>query len=434
MKKNKQELGMSVSKKLSFAFLTLLTGTVVIDAIGIFALVKILLEEDLADIRALDRPLIVVLAALLIFEIFIAILLRRRIVKSVDEPIKEISKATRLFSVGYLDTHINYESGDEVGQLAAGLNSCFKQLKTMISEITDILSSMAEGNYAHTGVSNYQNDFQLVSDALNRILTQQNQVMGVFVQSAAQVDSGAREVSNAAQQLAQGTTEQASSSEELAASISDISQKISENSQHAAEASKYLDETTGRVDESDNQMRKLLTAMEDINQASDEISKIIKAIDDIAFQTNILALNAAVEASRAGEAGKGFAVVADEVRNLASKTAEESKRTADLIETTITKIRDGRELAMGTAKGLDGVAMNIARLDSTISEITEAFSAQSEAVRQVTQGMEQISTVVQSNSATAEESAAASKELAGQADVLKKELSRFHLREKSVSA
>ena len=434
MEKNKQELGKSISKKLTFAFLALLGGTVVTAGIGIFAMVKILLENDLADIRAIGRPLIVLLAVLLAFDIIMTFLMRRRIMKSVDEPLKEISKATKLFSVGYLDAHINYESDDEVGQVAVMLNGCFKQLKTMIREIADVLTSMAEGDYTHSGISNYQNDFQLVSDAFNRILAQQNRTVGLFVRSVAQVDAGAQQVSNAAQQLAQGSTEQASSSEELAASITDISQKISENSQHAAEASKYLDETTNRVDESDNQMKKLLSAMDDINRASDEIAKIIKAIDDIAFQTNILALNAAVEAARAGEAGKGFAVVADEVRNLASKTAEESKRTADLIEGTILKIRDGRELAMGTAKGLDGVAANIARLDGTIGQITDAFASQSEAIQQVTQGMEQIASVVQSNSANAEESAAASKELAGQADILKKELSRYHLREKGLSA
>ena len=428
MKKDKQALGKSISRKLSAAFLMLLAGTVLTAGIGIFSLLKIILQKDISDIRAIGLPLVVVLAVLLLFEVVVAVLLRRQIMKSVDEPLKEIERATKLFSVGYLDTHVNYKSDDEIGRVAAMLNGTFEQLKTMIQEISDILSGMAEGDYTHQGIRNYQNDFQLVSDAFNRILDRQNKTFKIFVESAAQLDSSAQQVSNGAQQLAQGATEQASSAEELTSSVTEISQQIGENSKRTAEAAQYLTETARQVEESDGQMRKLLAAMDDINQASDEIGKIIKAIDDIAFQTNILALNAAVEASRAGEAGRGFAVVADEVRSLAGKTAEESRRTADLIESTIAKIHDGRALATNTAKGLDGVSEKVRRLDETVQRIAKASQSESVAVTQVNQGMEQISSVVQSNSATSEESAAASEELAGQADVLKKELDRFRLR------
>ncbi len=429
MKKDKQASGKSISKKLSSAFLMLLAGTVLTAGIGIFSLLKIILQKDVSDIRAIGLPLVAALAVLLLFEVVVAVLLRRRIMKSVDEPLKEIERATKLFSVGYLDTHVNYRSDDEIGRVAVMLNGTFEQLKMMIQEISDILAGMAEGDYTHPGIRNYQNDFQLVSDAFNRILDRQNKTFRIFVESAAQLDASAQQVSNGAQQLAQGATEQASTTEELTSSVAEISRQIGENSKRTAEAAQYLTETARQVEESDGQMKKLLAAMDDINQASDEIGKIIKAIDDIAFQTNILALNAAVEASRAGEAGKGFAVVADEVRSLAGKTAEESKRTADLIESTIAKIHDGRALATSTSKGLDGVSEKVGQLDDTVQKIAKASQSESVAVTQVDQGMEQISSVVQSNSATSEESAAASQELAGQADVLKKELDRFRLRQ-----
>lgn len=180
-----------------------------------------------------------------------------------------------------------------------------------------------------------------------------------------------------------------------------------------------------KAKESSQRMKEMLTAMDDINQGSGEISKIIKTIEDIAFQTNILALNAAVEAARAGEAGKGFAVVADEVRNLAGKSADASKNTSSLIEGSLHAVERGTKIASETALALDEVVNGVEDVSAAINEISAASADQASSARQVTQGIDQISSVVQTNSATAQESAAASEELSGQAQILKNLVGQF---------
>lgn len=372
-------------------------------------------------------PLIVVFSVLLVYDLVISFLSVARIIKPISK-LQEVAEVCKEFSTGKLDVQISYQSKDEIGQLAETMNYVFVRLKVIVGQISGTLTKMAAGDYASEELEDYKNDFAAISDAFRGIVKQMNQTFSVFQSSADQVSAGSKQVSDGAQELAQGATEQASSAEELSASIQDISQKVSETSGHISKVTEYLDTTAEHVENSDQQMKKLLAAMDAISTSSDEIGKIIKVIDDIAFQTNILALNAAVEASRAGEAGKGFAVVADEVRSLAGKSAEAAKQTADLIETSISKVKDGKELADGTAKALNGVTEKIQQLDETVQKIDSATSAQSVAISQITQGIEQISSVVQTNSATAEESAASSEELSSQAELLRKELSKFKVK------
>lgn len=428
MKKVKAFKKQKISARLFRAFFLVSATGALSSALGIYALAKILTEKDLANIKSIAAALIAALAIFYFAGLFCSIFFGERIKKSIAAPLKEANNAAKQLANGNLNVHIQNRANNEIGELTAELNQSFQNFSDLVNEISGALVKMSEGDYASETVKQYPNDFAPISDAFTKILDQQNKMLQVFQSSSQQVSVGAQQISDGSQKLAQGTTEQASSAEELAASISDISDKVKENTTHVENMTRYLDETSANVADSNNQMKRMLHAMDEISASSDEISKIIKVIDDIAFQTNILALNAAVEASRAGEAGKGFAVVADEVRNLAGKSAEAAKQTAALIESSILKVKDGKELANGTAAAIDSVAEKIQHLDETIKKIDAASEAQSGAISQISQGVEQISTVIQNNSASAEESAAASEELAGQAELLKKELSKYKIR------
>ena len=247
--------------------------------------------------------------------------------------------------------------------------------------------------------------------------------------SADQVNSGGEQVSSSAQALAQGATEQASSVEELAATIGEISSQVEATAGHARNARDENQQSADQIQVCSAHMADLMSAMRDIEEKSQEISKVIKTIEDIAFQTNILALNAAVEAARAGSAGKGFAVVADEVRNLATKSQEASASTATLIEDTVKAVKEGTRLSAETDEALREVVIRAEKVTGAVNLISEATASQHRDVQQVSTGIDQISSVVQTNSATAEESAAASEELSGQANLLKELIGRFTLRQ-----
>jgi methyl-accepting chemotaxis protein len=247
--------------------------------------------------------------------------------------------------------------------------------------------------------------------------------------SAEQVNTSAGQVAGGAHALSQGSTEQASTVEELSAAMDEISNETKVTAQKSGEANNVAELMRTEVIKSNTKMDEMSEAMQDITNKSNEIEKIIKTIDDIAFQTNILALNAAVEAARAGAAGKGFAVVADEVRNLAQKSAEAAKNTTTLIEGTIESVANGGRITEETAEALQIVASNVGKVTGLIGEITKASNEQAERISQITNGIEQISSVIQTNSATAEESAAASEELSAQATMMYDLISRFQLQE-----
>lgn len=391
-------------------------------------------QEVLADMNHLIRTVIVIAVISILLLLFLIVLLLWRMIIT---PVRKIDMVARHIAEGRLDESIDYHSGDELGQLAANFNKTVEQLRNYsgyIAEISSVLEEIAAGNLNFELTNDYAGEFSRVKKALDHISFSLNDTMRLINRSAEQVANGAEQVSSGAQALSQGATEQASSVEELAATINEVSEQVRKNAGNAAHANEKADAAGKEVAESNHRVQRMLEAMREINGSSDEIGKIIKTIEDIAFQTNILALNAAVEAARAGAAGKGFAVVADEVKNLANKSQEASKNTAALIEGSLKATENGMRIADETAESLTRVVKSVEEVIGSVEKISSASEEQAQSIAQVNVGMDQIASVVQTNSASAQQSAAASEELAAQADIMKKLVGKFHIKTNGTAA
>ena len=366
---------------------------------------------------------------LIVFISFIlSLIIALTIARSISKPVRQMADISKRMAAGDLSVQFNVNSKDEIGQLGAAFAESAASIRGYIADITENLGRVEHGDLTVVTTLNYIGDYVDLKNSFQGILASLNDTLGQINQAAEQVLSSSEQVSDGAQALAQGATEQASSVEELSATIMEISDQVKNNAEHATDASSNVNHVSSEIEISNQHMAEMIIAMSKINDSSSLIGKIIKTIEDIAFQTNILALNAAVEAARAGAAGKGFAVVADEVRNLASKSAEAAKNTTSLIEDSIKQVENGTRIADETAKSLLRVVEGAKVVADTVEKISQASNCQSNAIIQVTQGIEQISNVVQTNSATAEESAAASEELSDQARTLKLLVEKFKLR------
>jgi methyl-accepting chemotaxis protein len=339
------------------------------------------------------------------------------------KPIGHIVETAKMLAVGKTPNPLNIQTDDELGVLADDFNKFIASTQEQVT----VLSKVAEGNLTTDVTPKSQDD--LLSHAINRMTGNTRSLISDINNSALQISIGAKQVADGASSLAQGSTEQAASIQELSASISQIAERTKTNAQTADKTSKLSATIKGSAEKGSHQMDDMINAVGEINEASKNISKIIKTIDDIAFQTNILALNAAVEAARAGQHGKGFAVVAEEVRNLASKSAEAAKDTGDMIQNSMDKAELGARIAGDTAASLSEIVTGINESTHLIDEITTASEEQSSGISQINIGIDQVAQVVSQNSATAEESAAASEEMSGQSDVLQQLIGQFKLKD-----
>lgn len=376
---------------------------------------------------SISTTLVIYLIAFLI--LIIAII---AVTKSLVAPIQNLMNVTEELAAGNLDAEINIESKDETGRLAESMKKLVLRLNEYIiyiDEISESLDRFSMGDLNIDLKQNYEGDFAKIKNSLLQLSSIFKETIGKIVETSENVAVGSKEIANAAQVLAEGSLYQASTTEELTATVNDLSDRVSTNADNALNASKQVKTAGDLAIESNDQMKKMILAIEEINSKSTQISKIIKVIEDISFQTNILALNAAVEASRAGAAGKGFAVVADEVRNLATRSSDASKETTHLIEESVKAVQNGNLIAVKTGKMLENVLEEVSQSVKLIDEISLASVEQASALKQTLEGIEQISTVVQTNAATAQESSAASNELSNQAQILKNVASGFKIQD-----
>ena len=302
-----------------------------------------------------------------------------------------------------------------------------RQMQAIVS-LQDAIKSIADGNLRISDLDESGKDelAMLAADA-NKMKNTLKNLLSNISSSAEQVSAGSKNISDSSVALSQGAAEQASSVEQLSASIAEIASQTRSNAGNADRANELAGMAQDNAAVGNEEMKEMLVAMEDINSSSQNISKIIKVIDEIAFQTNILALNAAVEAARAGQHGKGFAVVAEEVRNLAARSAKAAKETTEMIEGSVAKVNDGRAIAQKTAEMLNTIVGNVGEVAELVENIAKASKEQSLAIEQINQGVLQVSQVVQANSATSEESAAASEQLNRQAELLDEAVQGFKL-------
>ncbi len=355
--------------------------------------------------------------------------------KTVSAPLAEITQVAGFLEEGHLgltsgeEIRISVHSNDEIGELGRIFEKTIQRLRSYIGEIASVLDSIAEGDLTKNAQQEYVGDFTSIKTSLDSIAARLNDTMYQIRNSAEQVASGSDQVSTSAQALAQGATEQASSVEELSATIADIAENAQKTAQATREAGQFVEQAGAQLGISVGYVKNLNQAMERISGSSQEISKIIAAIENIAFQTNILALNAAVEAARAGTAGKGFAVVADEVRNLANKSDEAAKATKDLIEGSIAAVAEGSDVVNKVTEALERTSESAGGVTAKMSIVVEEVESQTVSISQITEGIDQISGVVQNNSATSEQSAAASEELSSQASLLKTLVASFRLKQ-----
>ena len=351
-----------------------------------------------------------------------------RTLDTVVTPIKEVSNVLQLIVQGNLQVGILGDYQGEFAVMKDAMNSMLGTLHEYIGETQTILTKMSEGNLDVGITREYPGDFVTIKNSLNLIIQSFNEILGEIHAAAEQVAAGSSQISNSSQSHSQAAAEQAATVEEIIASISEIANQTKENAINAKEANALSLSAKEQAVNGNARMSDMLSAMADINGSSATISKIIKVIDEIAFQTNILALNAAVEAARAGQYGKGFAVVAEEVRNLAARSADAAKETTAMIETSVKKVENGTKIASETANALNQIVESVSKAASLVGKIAAASKDQATGIVQINEGINQVSQVTQTSTTAAEESASTSQELTSQAEMLKSMVTRFKLK------
>ncbi len=378
----------------------------------------------IVDPQAQERYIVnaaIFTASFAVVSVIITLWIAFVLIRVIEKSVKQLSDAAKDIAVGRVDINMVKYNNDEFGELVDEYTEVINNIKYQ----AQIAEEVSNGNLTINVVPKSPED--VLGNSLKKLVEDNLHALTNISDAGSKVTIGSAQVASASQALAQGSTEQASAIQQITASISEIAEKTKMNAEQANDTNRQMSEVIQNVEKGNTQMQDMMSAMQEINKSSESISKIIKVIDDIAFQTNILALNAAVEAARAGEAGKGFAVVAEEVRSLAAKSAAAASETAELIEDSISKVNIGSKLADDTAAALSVINSMVKNCDDQVEGIAASSNYQATAVAQIEQAIAQVSQVVQTNSATSEQCAAASEELSNQATRMRDLLSIYNL-------
>ncbi len=370
--------------------------------------------------------LLVVIIAGIVFVLILIGKLSGRIVS----PLIKLNGAAMELANGNLDVTIDDQSDDEVGELGRSIEKTVTRLKEYIDyidEISDVLADMADGKLAINLKYAYVGEFQKVKDALNNISASMTEVMTSIMEGAKQVSVGSDDLAEAAQGMAENTTTQATSIDALLETAVTVADKVRENRNNSEKSAEYTNEVADVMESSKEQMAKMREAMDKIQESSQQVVGVIKAIEDIASQTNLLSLNASIEAARAGEAGKGFAVVASEIGGLANESADAVNTTRELIKVSLEEIESGNTIVNDVIASLDEAVDRVRVANGMIQDTAKAADKQMEGIDQIRDSIQDMSEIVQDNSAMAEETSATSEELAAQAVTLNELVQKFEI-------
>lgn len=348
-----------------------------------------------------------------------------RLMENVNAPLEQLFVILADLANGKLDARMLGDYHGDIETLKNNLNHTLDSLP--LKEVEFVMNEIAKGNLSVAMIRDYEGDNLSIKNAVNKSIASLNIILNNVKTTVNEVTNAAMQVANTSMALSQGATEQAASLEEITSSMNEVGYQTKQNAENATVANTLSNQARTAAENGNTEMQLLSKAMNEINEASGDISKIIKVIDDIAFQTNLLALNAAVEAARAGRHGKGFAVVAEEVRSLAARSAKAAKETSEMIESSINTVNKGAELVQKTADALSGIQGQSVKVADIISEINTSSSEQAHSITQINEGLKQIDRVTQNNTASAEESASAAEELSSQATELRKLVDKFNL-------
>lgn len=348
--------------------------------------------------------------------------------RKIAKPIQRVSGVLQEMERGRFTHRLNLVREDEIGQMARSMDALADSLQ---NEITDSLQRLANGDLTFEVTPRDEQD--LLRGALAKLGSDLSHLVSNIQAAGHELAAGSDQVSNASQELSQRATTSAASLQELTSSMTQLAAQTKLNAENAEQANQISSAAKTAAEKGNDRMQEMVSAMREINEAGQDINKIIKVIDEIAFQTNLLALNAAVEAARAGQHGKGFAVVAEEVRNLAARSAKAAKETADLIEGSVQKAESGAGIADTTAEALKEIVVSISQATELVAEIAVASKKQTQGITEISKGLDQIDGVIQMNTASAEEGAATAEQLSSQSDQLHYMLERFQVKKQQTA-